>query len=163
MFPQAPCPGLFRKKLAGPSPDFPKKLRIPVILQVLFGIPEAVGKKRIGMMHVSVKLQVPASFGRPDGCRRIPENSLKTRNIFGFKGHLYDSRKHLLEIDEYGIPIVQAQEGRSPPNRVQVAFVNSEFHIPGGIEKRQQVARAPALCPVQVKIDKPAVPVVDGG
>ena len=62
--------GLCREFLFGSCPGIVKKMGIAVVLQVLFGIPPAIGEKYIGTAFVLPKLQVGAAFKIPD--ERLP-------------------------------------------------------------------------------------------
>ena len=81
------------------------------------------------------------------------KNAFKTRNIFGFEGHFYDSYKHLDKIDKHGVSVIQTQQGSRPAHGVHVAFINGQLDISGGIKQGQQVSGTPPLPFFSIKID----------
>jgi len=90
----APSLGWGRKIGFGPAPNPTKKFRLPVIFQVLFGIPMAVGKKHLGVVLILKQFEMGTAFKAGNGLLMGVEYRPEPFNMFRGKGHAYDAYEY---------------------------------------------------------------------
>jgi hypothetical protein len=152
-FVQAPSFRRGSEQPLGFGPHLLEQFGVPVPFQICLGIPMAVGEKDAGIVPVLVQFQMAAALKMCYQFPGLPKKLFKTSYIFLFKGQFYDPYQHLDKVYGDGVPIIQPQEGGGAPNGVQVALVNGQLYIIGGVEEGKQVARTFPLVFFQVKID----------
>jgi len=91
---------LIGKKGFGGGPYLPEQLRAAVAVQVLFGVPEAVGAVYVGLVQVLQELHVLAAFKGTDPVFRVAEDLQELLRFLRLKRHPDNANQHNFGMSE---------------------------------------------------------------